>query len=173
MVSSFAFVSDINAINDSVNRLWGHVSRFGPPEMPDLGLRGLGRFEVPPPPPPPPLPPASPRWHEEVADWASRNRVLVGTLCVGAVGAGLLAGYSASAYTKARTRTRHAQKTIGSNLSSRRLLVGKYIHISMIYDMRILIDSLSCTRRRQPTRCPTYRGPGEGRVYRDNKCLRS
>lgn len=125
VVSSFTFVSDIDAINDSVNRLWGHVSRFGPPEMPDLGLRSLGRFEVPPPPPPPPLPLASPRWYEEIANWASRNKVLVGTACVGAAGAGLLAGYSASAYTRARARTRHAQKTIGSSLSTRRLLVGE------------------------------------------------
>lgn len=126
VVSSFAFVSDIGAINDSVNRLWMQVSRFGPPEMPNLGLRGLGRFEVPPPPPPPPLPPAPPRWYEEVGNWASKNKALVGAVCVSAVGAGLLAGYSASAYAKARAHTRHAQKTIGLSLSNRRrLLVGE------------------------------------------------
>lgn len=124
VVSSFTFVSDVNAIHDSVNRLWGQVSRFGPPEMPDLNLRGLGRFEVPPPPPPPLLPLASPTWYEEIGHWASRNKVLVGSVCIGAAGAGLLAGYSVSSYRKARMRTRNAQKVLGSSLSNRRLLVG-------------------------------------------------
>ena len=124
IISSYEFVTDVDAINDSVHRLWMHVSRFGPPEMPDLNLRGLGRFEVPPPPPPPLLPLASPTWYEEIGHWASRNKVLVGSVCIGAAGAGLLAGYSVSSYRKARMRTRNAQKVLGSSLSNRRLLVG-------------------------------------------------
>ncbi|KAI5124295.1 hypothetical protein M0805_008903 [Coniferiporia weirii] len=123
VVSSFAYVSDIHAINDSVNRLWMHVSRFGPPEMPVLNLPGLGRFDVPPPPPLPPPPPIQTSWCEGVGAWAGRNKALVGAVCVGAVGAGLLAGYSASAYAKTRARSRRAQRTVGSGTSSRRLIV--------------------------------------------------
>lgn len=125
VVSSYEFVTDIDAINDSVHRLWMHVSRFGPPEMPDIRLPSLGRYEVPAPPPPPPPPPAT-AWYEGVADWASRNKALVGTVCVGAVGAGLLAGYSASTYTKARAKLRRA-RTVGSSGSTRRLVVGASI----------------------------------------------
>ncbi|EJD05697.1 uncharacterized protein FOMMEDRAFT_139062 [Fomitiporia mediterranea MF3/22] len=123
VVSSYAFITDVDAINDSVQRLWMHVSRFGPPEMPDIRLPSLGRFEVPAPlPPPPPLPPTT-TWYEDVADWASRNKILVGTMCVGAVGAGLLAGYSASSYARARARARRTQKTIGTSTNNRRLVV--------------------------------------------------
>ncbi|KAH8117187.1 hypothetical protein DFH11DRAFT_1573658 [Phellopilus nigrolimitatus] len=122
VVSSFAFVSDVQALNDSVHRLWMHVSRFGPPEMPDIHLPGLGSFPVPSPPPPPP-PPAPTSWCGDVAHWAGRNKVLVGTMCVGAVGAGLLAGYSASKYASARANYRRAQRTVGSSASTRRLLV--------------------------------------------------
>lgn len=127
IVSSYAFVTDVDAINNSVQRLWMHVSRFGPPEMPDIRLPGLGRFEVPAPIPPPPPPPPATAWYEDVADWAGRNKGLVGAMCVGAVGAGLLAGYSASSYAKAHAKIRRTQKTVGSGNATRRLVVGTSI----------------------------------------------
>ncbi|KAL5529343.1 hypothetical protein ACEPAG_5328 [Sanghuangporus baumii] len=123
IVSSYDFVTDLDAINDSVQRLWMHVSRFGPPEMPDIRLPSLGRFEVPAPPPPPPPPPPTSAWYEDLTDWASRNKRLIGAMCVGAVGAGLLAGYSASTYARARARLRRTEKTIGSSPATSRLVV--------------------------------------------------
>ena len=127
IVSSYEFVTDLDAINDSVHRLWMHVSRFGPPEMPDIRLPTLGRYEIPAPPPPPPPPPCAPVWYEDMTDWASRNKSLIGAMCVGALGAGLLAGYSASTYAKARARLRRTEKTIGSGGGTRRLVVGELV----------------------------------------------
>lgn len=144
IVSSYEFVTDVDAINDSVHRLWMHVSRFGPPEMPDIRLPSLGRYEVPAPPPPPPPPPAVRVWYDDVTDWASRNKALVGVVCIGAVGAGLLAGYSASSYTKARARLRRTQKTIGSSPVTRRLVVGGYF----IFAVYICFKCLTCVSSR-------------------------
>ena len=123
---SYEFVTNIDAMNDSVQRLWMHVTRFGPPEMPDIRLPSLGLFEVPAPaprlPPPPPPPTA---WYEDAAHWMNRNKALTGALCASAVGAGLLVGYRVSRKAHAKSRRLHNHRTIGVNSSTRRLLVGK------------------------------------------------
>lgn len=127
VASSFASVTpDIPAISDAIHRLWLDLSRFGPPELPELRIPGLGAFEMPAPPPPPPPPPVPRSWIGDVGDWAGRNRRLVGGICVCALGAGLLAGYSASRYAHKR-RIRLAKSTTGSAGAAnfRKLVVGE------------------------------------------------
>ena len=121
--STYAFVTDVNAVQESVHSLWRHASRFGPPEMPEINLPSLGFYEVPAPPPPPP-PTMSNSWLGDVARWAGRNKTLVGVMCIGAVGAGLLAGYSTSSIARASAKTKRIQKTVGLGSSTRRLVVG-------------------------------------------------
>lgn len=126
--SSFASVApDIQGINDAINQLWRDVTRFGHPEMPDLHLpRALGMFDVPapPPPPPPPAPPAG--LCESTLTFVSRNRKMAGVVCVGAIGAGLLVGYSASAFIQARTR--RVRGAVGTSSATRRLIVGMSLY---------------------------------------------
>ncbi|TDL25016.1 hypothetical protein BD410DRAFT_766704 [Rickenella mellea] len=98
---------DLPGISDAIHRLWLDVSRFGPPELPslpDIHIPGLGRYEVPLPPPPPP-PPVPKTWYEDAADWASNNKPLVGGICVGTVGLGLLLGYGVSSFSGRRHRS--------------------------------------------------------------------
>lgn len=121
---SYEFVTNVDNLNDSVQRLWMHVTRFGPPEMPDIRLPGLGRFEIPAPSPPPPPPPPK-AWYEGAADWAGRNKMLTGALCASAVGAGLFVGYGILNRSKLQARARRLHKNVGSNTSTRRLLVGE------------------------------------------------
>ena len=124
--TSFASVApDIHGINDAINQLWREVTRFGPPEMPDLRLPGLGRFEVPappPPPPPPPVPTPPAGFCASVVKLAGKNKKVAGVLCVGALGAGLLAGYSALTYVKGRAQG--ARRAVGASAATRRGIVG-------------------------------------------------
>lgn len=128
IATSFASVApDIQGINDSINQLWRDVTRFGHPEMPDLHLpRALGMFDVPapPPPPPPPAPPAG--LCASTLAFVSRNRKMAGVVCVGAIGAGLLVGYSASAFIQARAR--RARGAVGTSSATRRLIVGMSLY---------------------------------------------
>ncbi len=122
--SSFVSVApDIPAITDAIHRLWLDVSRFGPPELPDIHLPGLGSFEVPlalpPPPPPPQL-----TWVERAVDWAGRHRKVMGA-CI--VGASFAVGYSATVAVQRRNKAKLASRTVGSNPNARRLVVGESI----------------------------------------------
>ncbi|KAK7034022.1 hypothetical protein VNI00_012453 [Paramarasmius palmivorus] len=82
------------SIRESVHQLWIDITRYGPPQLPQLPV--LGDFEVPPPPPPPPPPSSSLNFN---LNWK------VGAGVVG-VGAGLLVGYTL--YTRPRPKTHPA-----------------------------------------------------------------
>ena len=124
--SSFtSVVPDIPAISEHIHNLWYEITRFGPPELPDIPFPSLGTYELPPPPPPPPPPPVPTAWYEDLADWATQNRRLVGAACVVAVGAGLLAGYSSSKYLRSHVKAKAAKRTVGSGTSQRTLVVGE------------------------------------------------
>lgn len=122
--SSFVSVApDIPAITDAVHRLWLDVSRFGPPELPEIRLPGLGSFEVPFSPPPPPPPPQL-TWVERAVDWAGRHRKVMG-VCI--IGASFAVGYSATVAVQRRSKARMASRTVGFNPNARRLVVGESI----------------------------------------------
>ncbi|KDQ60890.1 hypothetical protein JAAARDRAFT_55627 [Jaapia argillacea MUCL 33604] len=104
--SSLAGVApDLPNVREAVHRLWADVTRYGPPQFPEIHLPGLGDFEIPPPPPPPP-PPKS--WWDHSADWVGEHPRTAAGIAVGAVGAGLLAGYG-SVYMRRSARMRRAQ----------------------------------------------------------------
>ncbi|KLO10533.1 hypothetical protein SCHPADRAFT_999487 [Schizopora paradoxa] len=118
--SSFVSVApDIPAITDAIHRLWLDVSRFGPPELPEMRIPGLGSFEVPvAPPPPPPPPPLT--WVERAVEWAGRHRKVMGA-CI--IGASFAVGYSATVSYQRRSKARVAARTVGFNPNARRLVV--------------------------------------------------
>lgn len=122
--SSFQSVApDIPAISDAIHRLWVDLSRFGPPEMPDIAFPGLGGFEVPTPPPPPPPPPMPQNtWCEDVANWASRHRLAM-SACV--LGLTFATAYGATVFAQNRSRAKMVTKTIGTGPHARRLVVGE------------------------------------------------
>lgn len=51
---------------------------------------------------------------------------MAGVVCVGAIGAGLLVGYSASAFIQARTR--RVRGAVGTSSATRRLIVGMSLY---------------------------------------------
>lgn len=115
-----AATNDLPNIRDTVNKLWVDISRFGPaiPSFAEVHLPGLGDFQVPPPPPPPPPPPRS--WVDKSVDWVASNPWTVAGLSAGAIGAGLLVGYSTRRTlhsrrikTTAKTASRERRKVIG------------------------------------------------------------
>lgn len=81
---------DLPNIQETVNRLWLDISRFGPPRLPDIRVPGLGAFEVPPP-PPPPAPPKS--FIDDAGDYVFQHPWITSGMVVSALGAGLLVGY--------------------------------------------------------------------------------
>ncbi|KAG9318591.1 hypothetical protein JVU11DRAFT_684 [Chiua virens] len=85
---------DLPNIQETVNRLWLDISRFGPrglPSLPDIHVPGLGAFEVPPPPPPSPPPPKS--LIDRAGDFVVQNPWISSGMVVSVLGAGLLVGY--------------------------------------------------------------------------------
>ncbi|KAF9246415.1 hypothetical protein BU15DRAFT_40086 [Melanogaster broomeanus] len=105
---SLAAVSpDLPIVREALNRLWIDISRFGPglSSLPDIHVPGLGAFEVPPP-PPPPAPPKS--LIDNTGDWIIQHPWITSGVVVSALGAGILAGYSAvhlGSVRRRRTRT--------------------------------------------------------------------
>ncbi|KAG6898288.1 hypothetical protein C0992_000733 [Termitomyces sp. T32_za158] len=93
-----AATTDLPNIHDAVNRLWLDISRYGPP-IPSLPA--LGDFQLPPPPPPPP-PQLQPS-----ATLASEHPWIIGSLAVGILGTGLLAGYTT---VRSRRKNHHRVK---------------------------------------------------------------
>ncbi|KAG6899417.1 hypothetical protein C0993_010454 [Termitomyces sp. T159_Od127] len=98
-----AATTDFITIHDAVNRLWLDISRYGPP-IP--ALPALGDFQLPPP-PPPPTPQLQPSLFEASAHCASKHPWIIGSLAVGILGTGLLAGYTT---VRIRRRNHHRVK---------------------------------------------------------------
>ena len=61
---------------------------------------------------------------------AGKNKKVAGVLCVGALGAGLLAGYSALTYVKGRAKG--ARRAVGANAATRRCIVGMFSCLCLI-----------------------------------------
>lgn len=84
---------DLPNIQETLNRLWLDISRFGPPglpSLPDIHVPGLGAFEVPPPPPPTPLPKSL---IDNAGEYIVQHPWKTSGMVVSALGAGLLVGY--------------------------------------------------------------------------------
>lgn len=87
--------ADLPTIQETMNRLWLDISRFGPhrlPSLPDIHVPGLGTFEVPPP-PPPPLPPKP--WISNAGDYVVQHPWITSGMVVSALGVGVLVGCGA------------------------------------------------------------------------------
>lgn len=114
-----AATPDLPGVQETFNRLWDDVSRFGP-NLPDIHVRvpSLGDFHVPPPPPPPPPPRTL---VEKSIDWCQENPWTV--LGVG-LGVGLLVGYGSHKY-RVHRRQRGVRHTSATSVPrERRQVVG-------------------------------------------------
>jgi len=112
-----AATPDLPGLQETFNRLWDDVSRFGP-NLPDIHVPSLGDFHVPPPPPPPPPPKTV---VERSIDWCQENPW---TILGAGLGAGLLIGYGSHKYRVYRRQrgARHISTT--SVPRERRQVVG-------------------------------------------------
>jgi len=118
---------DLPNIQETLNRLWLDISRFGPPglpSLPDIHVPGLGAFEVPPPPPPPP-PPKS--LFENAGDCIVRHPWIASGMVISALGAGLLVGYGV-----VRTKSLKQKRVrVTSPQSEKRQAVGAPSYLSL------------------------------------------
>ena len=96
--------ADVPSLNAIANRIWTDIGRFGPPQLP-----GLGVFEIPPSPPPPP---PEPNIWERSGDWVVTHRwKALGLGICFVVGSGLLAGYVRSRMRTTRLRAKTRSST--------------------------------------------------------------
>ncbi|KAF8623484.1 hypothetical protein AX15_006267 [Amanita polypyramis BW_CC] len=112
--------SGLPDVQETVNRLWVDISRYGPglPAFPEVRLPALGDFQVPPPPPPPPAPRPS-SWLENSCVWITKHPWRTFGLIIGATSTGLLlVGYS-----RAYTHKRHLQNAKGQRYGRRQVVV--------------------------------------------------
>ena len=128
-----AATPDLPGLQETFNRLWDDVSRFGP-NLPDIHVPSLGDFHVPPPPPPPPPPKTI---VERSIDWCQENPWTV--LGVG-LGAGLLIGYGSHKYRVYRRHRGVRHVSTASIPRERRQVVGTcLVSLSSAYKLRTVI----------------------------------
>ena len=128
-----AATPNLPGVQETFNRLWDDVSRFGP-NLPDIHVPSLGDFHVPPPPPPPPPPKTV---VEKSIDWCQENPWTV--LSIG-LGAGLLIGYGSHKYRVYRRQRGVRQTSIASVSRERRQVVGGcLVFLFPTYELRIII----------------------------------
>jgi len=128
-----AATPDLPGLQETFNRLWDDVSRFGP-NLPDIHVPSLGDFHVPPPPPPPPPPKTI---VERSIDWCQDNPWTV--LGVG-LGAGLLIGYGSHKCRVYRRQRGVRNISAASVPRERRQVVGAYLVLLFsAYSLRVVI----------------------------------